>query len=162
MSSPLGLIAFSYTLGITMTGTSAWPRITRIELAHSRRPSRTYDRSHLNCRYLKRTPGTQSISNSRRRTTAPPILALSLVRCRWAELLEHHLDVATGLCEVLFEAGDAFPRLQIFVDTVEDGVWQRMVDDDGQPTSAPFERIRLLPDPDTPEALPAYRCRGPI
>lgn len=75
---------------------------------------------------------------------------------RRAELIGHHLDIATGLCEVLFNVDDTPARLQIFVEMAADRVWMRMVDADGQPTSAPFDRMRLLPDPDTPEDLPSY------
>jgi len=65
---------------------------------------------------------------------------------REAELLGHRLDVATGLCEVL----------QVFSDMAADRLWLRFVDENGNPAAAPFERIRLLPDPDTPHELPAY------
>ncbi len=46
---------------------------------------------------------------------------------RRAELHGHHLDIATGLCEVLFKIDDAPARLQIFVEIAADRVWLRML-----------------------------------
>ena len=81
---------------------------------------------------------------------------------RKAEMLGHRVDIATGVCEVRFqfkggttrsaESGTpiaASPTLQIFVEMDADRVWLRM-------SNAPFDRIRLLPDPATPKDLPAY------
>ncbi len=68
---------------------------------------------------------------------------------RQAELLGHRVDIATGLCEVRFLSNGQESRLQIFVEMETDRVWLRMPE-------APFDRIRLLPDPETPKELPAY------
>lgn len=75
---------------------------------------------------------------------------------REAELLGHRLDVATGLCEVFFTSGGQHGTLQIFVEMDSDRLWLRYVDERGNPAPAPFERVRLLPDPETPRDLPAY------
>jgi alpha-L-fucosidase 2 len=84
-------------------------------------------------------------------------LLLSFDR-RKAELMGHRLDISVGLCEVLFNrldgSGDA--RLQIFTDMQHDRLWLRMVDAGGQPTAAFFERVRLLPDPETPREMPPF------
>ncbi len=78
---------------------------------------------------------------------------------REAELLGHRLDVSTGLCEVFFLlAGGRRGTLQIFTDMTADRLWLRYVNEFGQPAPAPFERVRLLPDPDTPHDLPAFTC----
>jgi alpha-L-fucosidase 2 len=84
-------------------------------------------------------------------------LLLSFDRRR-AEVMGHHLDISRGLCEVRFRVpeSNAETRLQIFTDMETDRVWLRMVDASGQPASAPFERVRLLPDPDTPKEIPHF------
>jgi hypothetical protein len=75
---------------------------------------------------------------------------------REAELLGHRLDVSNGLCEVYFDAKGVRGTLQVFVDHNADRVWCRYVDEHAQLAPAPFERVRLLPDPQTPFDLPAY------
>lgn len=76
---------------------------------------------------------------------------------REAELLGHRLDVATGMCEIFFLFADGRRgTLELFTDMTADRLWLRFVDDHGAPAPAPFERIRLLPDPDTPRELPPY------
>ena len=76
---------------------------------------------------------------------------------REAELLRHRLDVATGLCTVSFLLADGRrAALQVFTAMDIDRLWLRFVGADGQPAQSPFERVRLLPDPDTPRELPAY------
>ncbi|MCL5997889.1 MAG: DNA/RNA non-specific endonuclease, partial [Chloroflexi bacterium] len=75
---------------------------------------------------------------------------------REAELLGHRLDVATGLCEVFLLAGGQRRTLQLFTDMAADRLWLRFVDADGQPAPSPFERIRLLPDPATPDDIPPF------
>jgi alpha-L-fucosidase 2 len=84
-------------------------------------------------------------------------LLLSFDR-RWMELMGHRLDISLGLCEVRFRLYESNTeiRLQIFTDMGADRVWLRMVDANGEPTSAPFERVRLLPDPDTPKEMPGF------
>lgn len=67
---------------------------------------------------------------------------------RRAELLGHRLDIATGLCEVDFLAGGRRLTLQVFTEMTADRLWLRMVDEAGQPAAAPFDRLRLLPDPE--------------
>jgi hypothetical protein len=81
---------------------------------------------------------------------------------REAELLGHRLDVSTGLCEVFFDANGARGTLQVFADNKADRVWCRYVDEHGQLARTPFERIRLLPDPQTPPDLPAYSTAGDV
>jgi hypothetical protein len=74
---------------------------------------------------------------------------------REAELLGHTLHIDAGLCEVRFLVQGVPATLQIFVEPDADRVWLRMVNAGGQPISAPFNRIRLIPDPDTPNEMPA-------
>lgn len=75
---------------------------------------------------------------------------------REAELLGHTLHIDTGLCEVHFLVQGVPATLHIFVDPDVDRVWLRMIDDEGYPIASPFNRIRLIPDPDTPKDLPAF------
>lgn len=72
---------------------------------------------------------------------------------RHVELLGHQLSIATGLCEVFFRVDNTPLTLQIFTELTADRLWLRMVDSNGQPTPAPFDRIRLLPDPDASKDL---------
>src|SRR5262249_23519105 len=67
---------------------------------------------------------------------------------RRAELLGHDLDIASGCCTVRMRTGDIPIAVQIFVDMNTDRLWLRAEDAGGNPVVSPFERIRLLPDPD--------------
>ncbi len=75
---------------------------------------------------------------------------------REAELLGHRLDIANGVCEVFFLIGNKRPVLQLFTDMTRDRLWLRMVNEEGSPTTAPFNRIQLLPDPETPVKFPRF------
>jgi alpha-L-fucosidase 2 len=75
---------------------------------------------------------------------------------RKAELIGHKLDISIGLCEIQFKIGDTFSYLQIFVDMSADRVWLRMVGENGKPAPSIFERVRLLPDPQTPDDIPIF------
>lgn len=68
---------------------------------------------------------------------------------RSTELLGHDLDIATGVCTVRLRHDSRNVRLEIFVDQYADDVHLRTMADDGRAAS-PFDRIRLLPDPDGP------------
>ena len=75
---------------------------------------------------------------------------------RRAELIGHRLDISTGLCEVEFLVDKVSLTLQIFTDMNADRLWLRLVDDEGKPANLPFERVRLIPDPETPEEIPPF------
>ena len=75
---------------------------------------------------------------------------------REAELMGHRLDVATGLCEVFFDVAGQRVALRVFADMQADRLWLRAVDEAGQPCAAPFNRVRLIPDPDTPKDIPPF------
>ena len=64
------------------------------------------------------------------------------------QVLGHHLDIADGVCSVRLEIDRAPATLQCFVEPAADRVWLRLVDAAGTPRSAPWERVRVLPDPD--------------
>jgi hypothetical protein len=67
---------------------------------------------------------------------------------RHAELLGHQLDIASGRCTVRMRVGSSTIAVGIFVDMDVDRLWVCAQDAAGSPVASPFERIRLLPDPD--------------
>ena len=75
---------------------------------------------------------------------------------RQAELLGHRLDISTGLCEIHFLIEGKVAKLELFTDMSADRLWLRLVGANGDPKAAPFERIRLMPDPDTPPDMPDF------
>jgi hypothetical protein len=73
---------------------------------------------------------------------------------RRVELLGHELCIADGVCTVrLLQDGQA-RRVEIFVEREVDRVHLRVVDAYGDPAPSPFDRIKLMPDPDTPPDFP--------
>ncbi|MBI2425600.1 MAG: glycoside hydrolase N-terminal domain-containing protein [Candidatus Hydrogenedentes bacterium] len=82
---------------------------------------------------------------------------------RWkVELLGYRLDIATGLCRVqLLIDGDA-AQLQLFTDMESDQLWIRLTDAENRLVPNCFERVRLIPDPDTPKNLPDYEASGDL
>lgn len=75
---------------------------------------------------------------------------------REAELLGHTLHIDAGLCEVHFLVQGEPATLQLFVEPEIDQLWLQMIDAAGAPAASPFNRIRLIPDPDTPKDMPAF------
>ncbi len=67
---------------------------------------------------------------------------------RRAALLGHELDVATGCCTVRMRCGHDLLAIRIFVDMRADRLWLRVEDEHGAAKASPFERVRLLPDPE--------------
>jgi alpha-L-fucosidase 2 len=68
---------------------------------------------------------------------------------RHVQVLGHALFIETGLCEVSLLADGVPCTLQVFTDMQADRLWLRLVDADGEPMASPFDRVRLIPDPDT-------------
>ncbi len=66
---------------------------------------------------------------------------------RRAELLGHRVRIDTGVCDVLFLLEGRPARLEVFADMTADRLWMRMTDDDGRLIAAPFNRLRLIPEP---------------
>lgn len=76
---------------------------------------------------------------------------------REAELIGHSLDISSGLCEVKFLTKDKKEvKLQVFTDMERDELRMRLVDASGRPVPNIFDRIRVMPDPSTPEEFPEY------
>lgn len=73
---------------------------------------------------------------------------------RFVEVLGHTLEIDSGLCRVeLLRGGERF-YLEVFVEPDADRVWIRAVDSAGKGAAGLIERVRLLPDPKTPEEFP--------
>jgi alpha-L-fucosidase 2 len=72
---------------------------------------------------------------------------------RKAEVLGHKVHIHNGLCEVYFklEAGEA--TLQLFIEPEADRMWMKLVSPEGA-IGGLFDRVKLIPDPDTPKELP--------
>lgn len=75
---------------------------------------------------------------------------------RDVELLGHRLDITTGVCVVNLLIGGAPAELQLFVAMDHDQLWVRLVDARGNPLPSCFDRVRLIPDPDTPKDIPHW------
>lgn len=73
-------------------------------------------------------------------------LVLGLDRRR-AEVLGHEVRVEDGVCRVQLLVDGAIGHLEVLCDQEHDAVWLRWVPAE-EGTPAPFDRLRLLPDPD--------------
>ena len=71
-----------------------------------------------------------------------------------AELTGHRLDIASGVCRVELRVLGKPTFLEVFVEMTGDRLWMRTTDQDGYAAPSPFERVRLLPDPETPSDFP--------
>ncbi|MBD2871377.1 glycosyl hydrolase family 95 catalytic domain-containing protein [Paenibacillus arenilitoris] len=80
---------------------------------------------------------------------------------RRAEVLGHTLRIGNGLCEIRFLVEGHPVTLQIFADQEADRLWIAFGESDRPDLAASlFNRIKLMPDPKTPEELP--RPRGTV
>jgi alpha-L-fucosidase 2 len=74
---------------------------------------------------------------------------------RNAEMIGHRLDISSGLCEVFLLTKDQKKlTLQIFTDMTKDQLWMRLIDQQGNPCENIFDRVRVMPDPSTPNEFP--------
>ncbi|MBM3262497.1 MAG: hypothetical protein FJY97_03605 [candidate division Zixibacteria bacterium] len=73
---------------------------------------------------------------------------------REVEAIGYRLDIGTGVCEVELRVGTRRVFLQVVLDMKQDRVWVRTVEENGNPIPAPFNRVCLVPDWDTPKDLP--------
>ena len=67
---------------------------------------------------------------------------------REVEVLGHELDLRDGTCRVRLRTGTGGGTLEVLCAQDADQVWLRWLDEAGNPARAPFDRVRLLPDPD--------------
>jgi alpha-L-fucosidase 2 len=76
---------------------------------------------------------------------------------RTTEVLGHKLGIEHGLCEIDFKVDSAAVTLLVFVDQHTDRLWATLREDSGgTPYANIFNRIKLIPDPHTPQELPKY------
>lgn len=65
---------------------------------------------------------------------------------RRAEVLCHELRIDIGQCNVSLLVDNRPATLEVFADLEADRLWLRMVDAQGRPAPAPFDRIRWMPE----------------
>jgi len=76
---------------------------------------------------------------------------------REVELIGHQLDISNGVCEVNLLTKDKQKlRLQLYTDMTKDKLWMRLVNKQNALSKNIFDRIRLIPDPSTPDVFPKY------
>lgn len=73
---------------------------------------------------------------------------------RKAEVLGHKLHIHNGLCEVYFKLEAGYATLKLFIEPTNDRMWMKLDSPEG-PNGRLFDRVKLIPDPDTPEQLPS-------
>ena len=77
---------------------------------------------------------------------------------RKIQLIGHELDISNGLCRVeLLTADKKRLFLSIFTAMSDDRLWMELVDEKGSPHANLFNRIKIIPDPSTPQEFPAYQ-----
>ncbi|CAM3098954.1 glycoside hydrolase N-terminal domain-containing protein [Paenibacillus lupini] len=75
---------------------------------------------------------------------------------RRVEVLGHTLRIGNGLCEIRFLVEGHPVSVQLFVDQEADRLWIAFGETDRPDLAASlFNRIKLIPDPNTPEELPS-------
>lgn len=79
-----------------------------------------------------------------------------------AELLGHKLDIATGVCEIYFLADGEIITLKVFVEMKCDRLWIYMGDEKEGACKHLLNRIKLIPDPETPQTMPKYQINNVI
>lgn len=67
---------------------------------------------------------------------------------RRVEVVGHEVRITDGVCRVSLLVDGAAACVELFVDQSADRLWMRYLPPDGSERSAPFDRLRLLPDPD--------------
>ena len=72
------------------------------------------------------------------------------------ELLGHRTDIAGGLCEIFLLNNGVRNTLQVFADMRTDKLRFRLVDEQQRPAPSCFNRLRVIPDTQTPREFPKY------
>jgi len=75
---------------------------------------------------------------------------------RTTEVLGHTLRLEDGVCEIRLLVDGRDVTVDAFVEQGSDRLWVSARDSGRTGVSQPFNRIRLLPDPQTPPELPAW------
>lgn len=77
---------------------------------------------------------------------------------RRAEVLGHQVHIHDGLCEVYMKVDGGEATLQLFIEPDSDRLWMRLASAGGMSVQGVFDRVKLIPDPDTPKVFaPAER-----
>jgi alpha-L-fucosidase 2 len=78
---------------------------------------------------------------------------------RKLQVLGHTLDISNGLCTIrLLTSGKKALFLKVFTDMNEDRLYMQLTDGEGHPQANVFDRIKVMPDPSTPNELPRYEA----
>nr|WP_306220333.1 glycoside hydrolase N-terminal domain-containing protein [Cohnella sp. WQ 127256] len=78
---------------------------------------------------------------------------------RTTEVLGHKLALENGLCEIYFKVEGTDVTLLVFVDQHSDRLWAMLQYVEGKTEAANiFNRVRLIPDPHTPQELPKFEA----
>jgi hypothetical protein len=72
------------------------------------------------------------------------------------ELLGHRTDISNGLCEVYLLNNGNRRTLQVFADMTADCIWFRLLDEQQRAAPSCFNRLRVIPDTQTPQEFPPY------
>lgn len=76
---------------------------------------------------------------------------------RGVEMLGHTLDISSGLCTVkLLTADKKTVLLKVFTNMEKDQLIMTLTDSSGLPRNNIFDRVKIIPDPSTPEEFPRY------
>jgi hypothetical protein len=74
---------------------------------------------------------------------------------RKLQLLGHELDISNGVCKVkLLTSDKKLLMLTLFTDLLEDKLWMELTDEKGNLQKNLFDRVKIMPDPSTPEEFP--------
>jgi alpha-L-fucosidase 2 len=78
---------------------------------------------------------------------------------RTTEMLGHKLGIENGLCEIYFKVDKIAVTLLVFVDQNTDRLWATLRESDRDtPHANIFNRMKLIPDPHTPQELPKFKA----
>ncbi|MDP4238423.1 MAG: hypothetical protein Q8904_03005 [Bacteroidota bacterium] len=75
---------------------------------------------------------------------------------RNVEVLGHKIYIDKGLCEVYLLNNGKKNTLQLFVESENDRLWFRLVDENSVVQPSCFNRLHILPDIQTPADIPPY------
>lgn len=75
---------------------------------------------------------------------------------RHVEVIGHKIYIDKGLCEVYLLNDGKKNTLQLFVESGNDVLWFRLVDEKNVALPSCFNRLHIMPDPQTPTDIPPY------
>ena len=75
---------------------------------------------------------------------------------RHVEVLGYKIYIVKGLCEVYLLNDGKKNTLQLFVESGNDALWFRLIDENNVVLPSCFNRLHIMPDPQTPTDIPPY------